>query len=504
VSHTDGRATAGQDEPTDAPLSGQGVRSSAAYLYVARIVVAATGWTGTVVIVRTLSPSDWGRYSFVFGLLGIIGFVVDLQVGRIVLREVLDAGAGARHVVGSYISLRLLVGLVSFAIAVAIVLAGGYESKIVWATFVAALGFFFIAPANGFVVWFQARRWLRPFAVATAVGGLFQLALVLAIAISGNGTVVLFALTATGGQLAVLVWRLWALHRRAMGIRLHPDPSRWWVWLREALPLAIGSALVSIYYRVDIVMLEVLDSARAVGEYTIGYKFADLAAFLPAALLTPVLPLLVAAWPHDIASIRRHVRQAIVLLAVAGVASGVGFALVARPMIELLYGARYEVSVDAARLLVVGAVVQYFSYVAYVALVAIGRNGPYAVAGLAGLVLNVGLNLILIPAFSFNGAAAATVITEVAVVALLIAAVRQTPGLLEIPWGSMARTGIAGLAMTAAYFGAVNYLPWPVAGCIAAIVFLGLLHALQVDGPGGLRTLARNARFEVDASAHEL
>ncbi|MGH9033717.1 MAG: oligosaccharide flippase family protein, partial [Acidimicrobiia bacterium] len=281
------------------------MRSGAAYLYMARVFVAAAGWTGTVVIVRTLSPSDWGRYSFVFGLLGIVGFVVDLQIGRVVLRQVIHAGPGAGEVVGSYICLRLLVGLMSFVVAVAIVLGGGYEPKIVWATVVAALGFFFIAPANGFVVWFQAQLWLRPFAMATVAGAVVQLALVLAIVMSGNGGVVLFALTATAGQIAVLAWRLWALHRRRMGVRLRADTSAWWAWLKEAIPLSIGAALFSIYYRVDIVMLEALDSARAVGEYTIGYKFADIAIFFPEALLTPVITLLVAAWPDDLPSLRR-------------------------------------------------------------------------------------------------------------------------------------------------------------------------------------------------------
>jgi O-antigen/teichoic acid export membrane protein len=339
--------------------------------------------------------------------------------------------------------------------------------------------------------------WLRPFAIGTVAGAGVQLALVLAVASTGDGTVVLFALAATAGQVTVLGWRLWALHRRRMAFRLRAEGSQWWTWIKEAVPLSIGAALFSIYYRVDIVMLEALDSARAVGEYTIGYKFADLAIFFPEALLTPVVTLMVAAWPRDLASLRRHVHQSLVLLVVAGVAIGTGFALVARPLIELMYGPRYDVSTDAARLLVAGSVIQYLSYLSFVVLIAIGRNRAYAVAGLVGLALNVGLNLILIPAYSFNGSAVATVITEVAVAAVLIAILRRTPELLSVPWSAILRTGVAGLAMTAVYLGGATALPWPVAGGAAAVTFLMALHLLRVDGPGGLRTLVRNARFEV-------
>jgi O-antigen/teichoic acid export membrane protein len=254
--------------------------------------------------------------------------------------------------------------------------------------------------------------------------------------------------------------------------------------------------LFSVYYRIDIVMLEALDSARAVGEYTIGYKFADLAIFFPEALLTPVMTLFVAAWPHDASSLRRHVRQSFVLLAVAAVAIGVGFALVAGPLIELLYGDRYATATGASRLLVTGSVIQYVSYLCFMVLVAIGRNRPYALAGLAGLVVNIALNLVLIPAYSFDGSAIATVITELVVAVLLIMIVRRTPGILSVPWPAVARAGIAGVAMAGVYLAAVVVVPWVVAAGLAGIVFLAALHVLQVDGPGGLRTLVRNARFD--------
>jgi hypothetical protein len=48
----------------------------------------------------------------------------------------------------------------------------------------------------------------------------------------------------------------------------------------------------------------------------------------------------------------------------------------------------------------------------------------------------------------------------------------------------------------------VRWAPWPVAALVAVTTFLALLHVLRVDGPGGLRALIRNARF--DSSVLEL
>jgi O-antigen/teichoic acid export membrane protein len=465
-------------------------------LLIGRVVSAIAGWTGTVLIVRELSPSDWGGYSFIFGLLGIIGLVVDLQVGRVVLREVLDAGDDAGRVVGSYVVFRLLIGAIAYVAAIAIVAGGGYSRTVVIGTIVAGFGFILIAPANGLTIWFEARLWLRPSAVATILGAITQLGLVLLVASSSRGSLVLFAAASTIGQLVVFGWRIRSVFAYHLTVHPNLDLRRWWAWLRESIPLAIGFGLVTLYYKLDIVMLSKLDTLESVGQYSIGYKFADLASYVPFALLTPLLTLMISAWPHDIPSLRNHFRKAFVLLFVAATGLSIGFACIAQPAIELLYGSRYAPSVDAARYLVAGASLQFFSYLCFTTLVSVGRNRPYALAGIAGVAINAGLNFVLIPRYSFNGSAVATVITEVIVFGILLAALTRTTGIVTIPVAVIARTAVAGAGMGGAYLALVQWVPWPAAALAAGTVFFAVLHLLGADGPGGLRALVRNARFD--------
>jgi O-antigen/teichoic acid export membrane protein len=276
------------------------------------------------------------------------------------------------------------------------------------------------------------------------------------------------------------------------------------VWLRESIPLAIGFGLVSIYYKLDIVMLSKLDTLASVGQYSIGYKFADLASYVPFALLTPVLSLMISAWPNDTASLRSHFRQAFVLLTVAATAVSIGFACVAQPVVELLYGSRYAPSVDAARYLVAGAALQYFSYLCFTTFVSIGRNRSYALAGLAGVLINAGLNFALIPRYSFNGSAVATVITEACVFAILLVSLSRTAGIVTIPFAVIVRALVAGAGMAGVYIVLAQWVPWPGAALVAGAVFITLLHLLGADGPGGLRSLLRNARFDTSVVEPEM
>jgi len=219
----------------------------------------------------------------------------------------------------------------------------------------------------------------------------------------------------------------------------------------EGRSASIGFGLVTLYYKLDIVMLSKLDTLESVGQYSIGYKFADLASYVPFALLTPVLSLMISAWPRDTASLRSHFRQAFVLLAVAATAVSIGFACVAQPVVELLYGSRYAPSVGAARYLVAGAALQYFSYLCFTTFVSIGRNRSYALAGLAGVLINAGLNFALIPRYSFNGSAVATVITEACVFAILLVSLSRTAGIVTIPVAVIVRALVAGAGMAGVY-----------------------------------------------------
>lgn len=471
------------------------------WLLAGRIVVALAGWIGTAVVARRLSPEAWGSYSFVLGLFGILGLVVDLQVGRIVLRQVLTAGPNASRIVGSYTCFRVLVGLSACLLGIAFVVVGGYDAPIVWATAVIGTSLVLMSPAWGLRVWFEARIRLRPVALAMILGAVTQLAVVLVAASSAQPRLVPITMAFVVGQAVVLVSMAVAMRRGHFWPSLTWEPGEWAMWIREAAPLAIGFGLVSIYMKLDLVLLSKLDSIEAVGIYGIGYKFSDLASFIPIALLTPVLTVMVSA--DERRTIGRHFRQAFALLFVAAVGISVIFALAARPLIELLYGDRYIDGTNSARMLVAAAAIGFITHLCVTALVASGVNRPYALAGLVGLVLNVGLNLALIPALSFRGAAAATVVTEIVVLAILFVALARLPGVVVIPWALMVRTLVAAAGLLVTYLLVATWLPWWLASGTAAASFLALLHALGVDGEGGLRALLRNAHFATDPQVTE-
>jgi O-antigen/teichoic acid export membrane protein len=147
------------------------------------------------------------------------------------------------------------------------------------------------------------------------------------------------------------------------------------------------------------------------------------------------------------------------------------------------------VATRATQGLVLAELLGFFTALCFTSLAAVNRNRAYPFAALVGLVINVGLNLALVPAWSYNGAALASVLTEAVVLVILARAASRIPRLGPVPWRPTVRVVAAGGVMAGVAVGLRAVVPWPVAAAGAGVVYLGCLQLMRVGGRAGLRDL---------------
>lgn len=456
---------------------------------VSRYVVAAMGWAGTVLVVHALSPEGWGGYSLIFAVLGLVSLVTSLRLGRVVTSDILTAGEESGQVVGSYLTMRLVLGAISYVVAVSVVAALGYPAGVLEGAALAGVTLLFASESTALDLLLLARRWVRPVAVASVVGQFAQLLATVALVAGGSHNLLVLVAPALLYDGLGLVWRLRAVRHRVQIPFPRAEWSRWAAWFLEAVPLSIGSALNMLYLRIDTVIVSKIVGLAAVGQYAIGYKFAELIGFIPSALTATLLVTLVEAWPGEPDRFGASFRKAFVLVTVVAFGVAVEFGMFSAPLIQLFYGGRYVVAARATEGLVLGALLGFYTSLCFTALAAVKRNLAYPVAALIGVAVNVGLNLVLVPLWSYNGAALATVLTEVLVLAILAWAAARIPGIGTIPWAASTRALAAGIVMAAVAAALRPWTPWLVAAGVAAAVYAAGIHYLRVGGPGGLRDL---------------
>jgi O-antigen/teichoic acid export membrane protein len=129
-------------------------------------------------------------------------------------------------------------------------------------------------------------------------------------------------------------------------------------------------------------------------------------------------------------------------------------------------------------------------------LMAMGRHRLYPVVGLVGLVVNVALNLVLIPRASFEGAAVAGVVTDVLVCVLMWVLVARGPVRGLLPWRTLGAMTVVVAAAVAVSQVLRDQVPWPflMVGTTALVLLAGRLLRLPGTSIGTLRGLRARAR----------
>lgn len=196
--------------------------------------------------------------------------------------------------------------------------------------------------------------------------------------------------------------------------------------LRTASPIGIAMAATSVYYYFDTLLMGVLGQRHAVALYSAAYTLLFAATLGVGVLQSAFMPTLSRAAAEDSSALAGATRPFFAASAVGGIALAVIGPASASLILTHVYGASFAGASVALRLLFVTGAVMFASSAAGTVLLAIGRQDRYLRIVLAGAGINVVLNLLLIPQFSLDGAATATLSAEAMVATLMALQLRRT------------------------------------------------------------------------------
>jgi PST family polysaccharide transporter len=205
-----------------------------------------------------------------------------------------------------------------------------------------------------------------------------------------------------------------ALHalRRAGGPRLGAAGSAHWLrWFRERSPWLLASSVAEvIYLRIDIVLLERLRGVHEAGTYAVAARLSEVWYMVPVALMGAMFPVL---WrrrsnPVDYA---RGLQASLDALFALAFTLAVLVQLFGGPLVDLLFGEQFAAATPVLQIHIWAGVFIFMRALLSRWLLAEDLLRFSLVTHLAGALMNVALNLVLIPAHGAVGAALATVVS---------------------------------------------------------------------------------------------
>jgi O-antigen/teichoic acid export membrane protein len=246
----------------------------------------------------------------------------------------------------------------------------------------------------------------------------------------------------------------------------------------QSYPLMLNHFLATIFFKIDIILIEAIHTATMVGQYSVAYKWLEALNIIPSFFTQALLPAMSRQAHDDRAAFRRTYQLALKLLFSVALPVAIAFTFMAFFLVNLLGGAEYlPDGAIALQLMIWSIPIGWMNSLTQYALIALDLQRRVTWAFVAGVSFNIITNLIFIPTYGYRAAALTTIASELVLLIGFWWLLRSATGKIN-PLVVIGRPLLAGAAMLA-----VLLVGWEVAPLLALVigglVYGGVLLALR-------------------------
>jgi len=393
---------------------------------VGKVASTLLGLTIVAILTRYLSISDYGTFTFVMVFVTMFGTIADWGLTLITVREASKDENEAGAIIGNVLVIRLALALLAVIAAIITINLLPYSQTIRNLTSLAALFLLAQSLKTSFQIVFNVKMKMHNWAISEFVANLVTLAMIISVKLFGGG-IAEIVLAYLAGHL-VAAGAAWFLGVRLLPIKysLLQKNTKFLLW--ESLPMGALLVVFTIYNRLDTVILSLVKGQEPVAVYGVAYRIFEVLVLGAAYFTNSILPLISNLAHTDRKKFGEVYKKSFVVLTYLGIFVAVVNFVAAPWMVAIVAGSKFSGSVIALRILSLSLIVSYFNHLNGYALIALGLQ-PYSfwIAAIA-LIVNLSLNIILIPLFSYSAAAFTTFLTEGLIVVMSLILIKKEIG----------------------------------------------------------------------------
>lgn len=413
------------------------------WLLFEKVGVLAIALFTNILIARHLGVSDFGNLNYALAMVAIFTPLTYLGLNSIVIRELVKNPENKDLWLGSAFLLKIVGSVVVFFI---FLFFSGFFIKdknvVNLATILAASSIFESFGVISF--WYLSRSKAKYFSLASMFAVLAS-SLVKVLFVVLDKPLIWFGFAAAS-QVVFLSLLLIVFYRYHQG-KIFSWRARYNVSLRllsQSWPLALSSVFALIYLKIDQVMLGQMHEASELGLYAAAARLSEIWYVLPTALATAVFPTFVKKIESNRAEYYSMLEKLYRIVFFLSLCVVIPIALISEPIIGFLYGDTFKSAGSILSIHIWACPAMFLGAIYAKALIVEGLAKYSLLRDVIGGVINVLLNLYLIPLYGGKGAAIATVLA-------------YTIASYIVPF-SFKATRRSGILMTKAVFYPISFL----------------------------------------------
>jgi O-antigen/teichoic acid export membrane protein len=361
-------------------------------------------------LARYFGPEKYGAISYIFAFVGIFSFIANFGIGEILIRELVTCPEKKNKLLGTSSLLLAIGGFLAFLISsiTGIITEPETLTKIL-IVFYSTI--FIWSPINVISAYFQATVQAKKNAYVQIWGTVLVSIFKIFIILCGKGIIwIVFAFTldyVIGGILYILSYIKSDLKIRDWEFDIKIAHT----FFSSSFFLILSGATGYLLLKIDQVMLKFYLEKEAVGIYAAGVKLSEIWYVVPGIIASSIFPAIINAKKINTVFYVERLKKLYFFLILAAVGIAIPITFLAPYVVTILYGTEYVQSIAVLQIYIWSGIGLFLSVGINKQLITENHLKTIFLYSSCSAVLNIVLNMVLIPKIGINGSAVATLVS---------------------------------------------------------------------------------------------
>lgn len=359
---------------------------------------------------RYLGPANYGLINYAKSVVAFVVPLTQLGLNATLVRELIDTPDREGEIMGTSLVMGLMSSFWCMALVVGFVFvanAGELETLIVCLLYSLSL-FFQIIELTQY--WFHSKLQSKYPSLAMLAAYIVVSAYKIYLLVSGKNIywfAVVHSIEYGLTGIALLI-----IYHKCGGQKLSASVSMAKRLLSRSRYYILSSLMVTVFQNTDHVMLKTMAGDVENGFYSAAITCAGVCQFVYAAIIDSARPAILARKKANKSDYEITISKLYCIITYLALAQGVGFSLFAELIVRILYGTAYMKTVPVLQILVWYIAFSQMGRIRNIWILAEEKQSFLWKINLAGVVVNILINAMLIPVWGACGAALASLLTQ--------------------------------------------------------------------------------------------
>lgn len=359
---------------------------------------------------RYFQPESYGLLSYTYSFVGLFAAFVTLGMDSILIKEIVSNSKNANRIISSAFYVRFLFSLIAYLIV--IVNASFFQTNEQIKIMLLIYGWILIFKTlETFRKFFEANADLRVIS-SIRILALFIFVAIKVAAILMGVNLSTFAIIMVLEILILNIAYAILYFRKSQYFLSDFIPSKTIMsgLLKQSWPLFISSIMVSVFMKIDQVMVQHYLGSRATGIYAASVKISEMWYFVPMAISAALSPSLIDSYNKNKAKFNLRIQQLLSLLLYIAVFVSILVTFLKTEIVQILYGPSYLEAINPLAISVWASTFVFLGVGIHNWIILHQGQKYMTINTILGAVINILCNMILLPRYGIAGAAIATLI----------------------------------------------------------------------------------------------